>query len=507
MLLGAFATTYGQVATVSRHVLDETLQCVPETPTQQKGSGEPLCVCSEPSKCTTPPALLTRHLTRGASRTLHNYAWEIIGTLRLRGSPELQKQLGDTNRNYYRLIWEGPGPDGKPVGYTLLVHGTSIPESGLRLPGITSDRDPRLIDILVSDTTAPVLETVFVSTREADPLDAQIPAFIEKTGVIGFVAGTQGKFGAPPPAEVADVPLLPPPPEPVKVTFKLYAPDVPFPRATIAVKDVIVTPAAVDDFLDEAGKLRTRLKTHEARSSACAMALVDDHYKAVDDTLKSAAACKPDSRQGAECVKALVSALEKSFADRMATKLCVDEKAAPAPDDPVLLVDTRFHADVSGLKETRRTAESKLLNVPHTRYTFGLVSSVIVGTPHAFGGAVRAKVNDDGLYVEDPMAAILNMAVVNIQPWGYDNATPKPEGRERFRLFLGTSFTPDFGIGGGVGFGIIRGLAVNAGWTNLFVNTPKGGIDKLGKSPEDKRDPFEIGYIGVWFAGVSYNFK
>src|SRR4029079_2691873 len=94
------------------------------------------------------------------------------------------------------------------------------------------------------------------------------------------------------------------------------------------------------------------------------------------------------------------------------------------------------------------------------------------------------------------MPTVLTMAMVNIHPAPYDAQQDRPTWAERFRLFAGTSITPDFGIGGGAGVMIVRGLTVNVGWANLFVKTPRAGLS-IGQTPPVGKAPLSAGHAEI----------
>src|SRR5947208_10292982 len=98
------------------------------------------------------------------------------------------------------------------------------------------------------------------------------------------------------------------------------------------------------------------------------------------------------------------------------------------------------------------------------------------------------------------------MGLVNIHPRPYDATDDRLTLAERVRLFVGPSLTPDFGIGGGVGVMIVRGVTIDAGWVNLFVKTPRSGYS-IGQTPPLDTTPLGVGSARVWFAGLSFSSK
>jgi hypothetical protein len=68
------------------------------------------------------------------------------------------------------------------------------------------------------------------------------------------------------------------------------------------------------------------------------------------------------------------------------------------------------------------------------------------------------------------------------------------------------TLTPDFGLAGGVGYGLIRGLSINAGLAWIRVDALRKG-DEIGQAPDEPREPFRTrGKTQVVFLGFGYNF-
>ena len=66
------------------------------------------------------------------------------------------------------------------------------------------------------------------------------------------------------------------------------------------------------------------------------------------------------------------------------------------------------------------------------------------------------------------------------------------------------AFTPAFGIGAGVGVGLVRGLSFNVGYAWLLIDTPGDG-ETIDTDLVDKSDPFRSGVAGTLFIGFAYN--
>jgi hypothetical protein len=157
--------------------------------------------------------------------------------------------------------------------------------------------------------------------------------------------------------------------------------------------------------------------------------------------------------------------------------------------------------DVVQRPEDKVTTKSKIFNRPLTRFSFGLVSSLVLSSSES---DTRATIQSGNL-TEDPLRGPMPMGVVNIHPWRYDADLEDVSWKERFRLFAGGILSPDFGFSAGGGLQLIRGFSVNAGVGLLFIDTLKAG-EELGEKPVDSDDPFEYGTATAFFFGVGYNF-
>ena len=147
------------------------------------------------------------------------------------------------------------------------------------------------------------------------------------------------------------------------------------------------------------------------------------------------------------------------------------------------------------------TENFRMFNRPHTRFSFGLVSSLIVSSSES---DTRATI-DSGDLTQDPLRGHMPMGVLNIHPWSYDADSEEIGWRERVRVFVGGILAPEFGFSTGLSFQIVRGFSINAGVGVLLIDTLKDG-EQIGREPVDPEDPFEYGTAAVLFFGVGYNF-
>jgi hypothetical protein len=157
--------------------------------------------------------------------------------------------------------------------------------------------------------------------------------------------------------------------------------------------------------------------------------------------------------------------------------------------------------DVVPRPKDKVSTKSKLFNRPLTRFSFGIISSLVLSSSES---NTRATIQSGNL-TEDPLRGPMPMGVLNIHPWKYDADSEDVSWKERFRLFAGGILSPDFGFSAGAGLQLIRGFSLNAGVGLLFIDTLKNG-EQLGAKPLDQEDPFEYGTATVFFFGVGYNF-
>jgi hypothetical protein len=118
----------------------------------------------------------------------------------------------------------------------------------------------------------------------------------------------------------------------------------------------------------------------------------------------------------------------------------------------------------------------------------------------------RVKLNDAGNLVADPLRRQLSMVLLHWSPSGYDDDAPRIQRAERFRLFASGIITPDFGVGAGASFLLVRGVGITGGG-GLLVTRALGPNDGLGKPPGEPSKPFAVGVAKTAFVGICLNFK
>ena len=145
-----------------------------------------------------------------------------------------------------------------------------------------------------------------------------------------------------------------------------------------------------------------------------------------------------------------------------------------------------------------------------TRFGFSLGLAVLgrsqlntpaktVTTTQGMGGASVTSL------AANPPTNPLTFVAVDYHLPRYDETRFSPTLGERFRAYLGVAITPDPGAVAGLGFGIVRGLAVELGYSVLLENVLARG-ERLGQ-PVSVHSPTPRKGVGALFAGIGYSFQ
>ena len=430
----------------------------------------------------SPLTILGRHHENADWPRLQAYGLELLATV-ARDVPALGQHLGRTDENYYNVVWVADGPDGKPKVFRVLVHNGLLPERADTLPGLDNDGSPFLRDVFISSNRDARLRSAYVSTEVADPLLSQIPDVLQRWNILDFWASALGAAADQPPA----------------VWISVNRIEFPFERATIEIADTAVTPTSFDAFKANLEKQHAALKLRQARWSSCALKLNEELRAGILEVLQS-----HDCQNGtAKCTAELRAKVDEVYSSTIAS--CAEQSAPGVGYDPAIEVEQQYRNLAATRGGSVVKGQSKLKNTPNTKLSFGLLTSVLIGSPTFKNDERRVKV-DGGKIADDPLGRTMTSVILNVQPWGYDGALVRMSRRERHRFFVGGVITPDFGINAGVGFGFVRGLAVNFGGALLFVDTPRSG-ETVGEAPLSPNDPFKTGVAAAGFFGLSYTFK
>lgn len=456
-------------------------------------SASPTSVAS-PLPTLPPPAMLTKHLTDGNLDTLAGYAVELLKTA-AKKDQVAQDALGRIEKNFYGIVWVGER-DGKEQVLRLTIDAADPPRVAARLPGIRLARD-----VFFSSTASARLRSVYTSTRVADPVSALIPDALQKWNVAGFLARSLG-----PTKDEKDT-----------VYLQINHTELPFDRADIAIHDTALSSKDLDGFKEEVDELAEAVRYREARQSICATAVAGELASAIKATAEKCATPLPcaqakSGQPSAEitksvecqtlqsaCIKQMLEAEDKKY-NQVVSK-CLSEHPIGGPD-PVPIVESRFRDLIKSGGAKSLFGDAKIPNTPPTHMTIGLIGALRIGSTSL---KVERVAVQNGKIASVPFDRAMTMVTVNYHPRGFDAADPVMTSGERFRVFFSGVMTPDFGLGAGVGYGLLKGLSINAGVALLLTDTLKAG-EKLGDAPI-ARDPFRTRPAFTAFVGLGFAFK
>ena len=378
----------------------------------------------------------------------------------------------DPSANFYLVVFLSHEEGGAPR-LVRFAWRTPAPEPyAARIPG-----RKEIFEIVLGAGSDMELRTSYLSTRKDNPLLEQIPRFVKK--IESAVLGESVKRTGPPQAPA--------------LNFEIRRIELPFARAKIKIDDIaVVSNAAIGKTIRaavsrQAEFLEFRRPENKALIAAFADAIrrvgtgggwarpADEYGTAVDAALK--AHLRARSLRGEALEQAV--AVERDFLD---------------------MIEAAKGKEVKGNFEYE--------NVPLQRIGFGLASGILLGKAYA---AERVRLTDDGYYAADPPVNPLAAVLLDFHPIPYDPEAATMTPAERFRLFAGAVLNPDLGICAGAGYGLLRGLSLNAGMALMSISVVKdpqavvvGGRGK--RVPGDPQNPFAVKWKAVGFLGFEYSF-
>jgi hypothetical protein len=137
-------------------------------------------------------------------------------------------------------------------------------------------------------------------------------------------------------------------------------------------------------------------------------------------------------------------------------------------------------------------------NQPRTWLTVNAGAGAFAGKAT---GDAQTKI-DNKTYVSDPLARGATFAGVTFHH-PYDGSEPQPSRAERYGLVVAAVLTPALGVYVGPSYGW-RGIALTAGWAEMFVNVPPTP-NQIG-DPVENHDRLATGRAGRLLIAVSYAF-
>jgi hypothetical protein len=420
---------------------------------------------------------LTADYNSGQWTALQERSKAILGTI-ANGKPEVKAAL-DLRRHYIAITWVGRDPSDKTMLMRFVAHDPAPDLYLVDLPGIDD-----AYEVVLTRTASGGATSVYISTREQDPVVTALPQFIQALATPLFA--TIGEVGGAAFARDEIATLY--------ATVKHVG--LPFRRAAVNLKS-----SARDPWFDSARftkgltDLAARVRFDEVPYSRCGREYVDT----LQTTLSSSAGCKREA-----AAVSCQNALEKTLADAYQAALVSCAGGKPSSDDVTAIkaVDKQFRDYVRSSLTNNAELEQTFKNVPPTRFAFGAGTAVMV-TAHL--SEPRVKLDDSGVLVADPLTRVVTMAFVNWSPWGYRADAPSMTRHERVRVQFGAVLTPDFGAMTGLNVLLARGIGITGGVAVLFAKGARQ--EEIGSKPADSKDPFRLSLVTAPFVGITYNYK
>lgn len=480
-----------------------------------------------------PVAALTRVYKTGNGQQLNKLAIEILSTISCNATffalptgkpcgPDKNRKQFDLERDYVLLTWVGLDYSGKRVIHRIGVHDERDPDPyNVTLPGLGRSQtfeakaslkpETHLVyEMFLSVTPDADHMSLYVFTAQPDPVQAQIPAFVQAASGAMFASASK-LFGTVNKSMMSSMAFSamggepgPPPNEPIRLTAKLSTLRPPLKRSKVKITDITVQPLPLFDFQRQVGDLADKLRFVDVRASKCASSYVTLLAPPLVATARSAN-CTDSASTPATCRSALGATIEVTLKGE--DKKCADAlngDELKAERSAMQQVDTEFRKLIAAQQPERLTGDAALSNTPLTHIGFGIL------TGFAFYEklyAPRVKVGNDGKLAADPLSRQLTAFVVNIAPTGYPADAPSMSWAERVRGFVGVTATPEFGLTSGISGQIWRGVGIDFGGATMFVPTFGDSKDQIGQAPSDPTAPFSATRATTVFLGLHYNFK
>lgn len=374
-----------------------------------------------------------------------------------------------------------PSDAARAVPYDSLLHG-----------------ETSLLEVYLSTSSGDAITTDARVTRERSPLESQAIAFTKGIN-LGAFRSTVTTY-----SQHVDVgPWAPAKKERVVGQVRRYewSPR----RGTVTFKSLVTPgPRPAQERIDALAASREEMALGPARLSGCAAALADDLVALLSGAAEEKL-CGGDATDS-EAIEACVRKRARETVDANPTcqsELTSDPSLRSAQIAAVASVPATLLSAYAGREPKPVSGTATFANIPPTRTSFGLIAAAIGSE----GGDERAKVNDDGLIVHDPLGGGITMATLNWHPVPYFTADDALSAAQRWRVFGAYTITPEPGLAAGVGFQLIRGLSIDAGVAWLRIKTPASGV-AFGDSAADHEDGgLKHGHRRVVFFGFGYSLQ
>jgi hypothetical protein len=388
-------------------------------------------------------------------------------------APEVQPHKVALNSNYYCVVLDATDIRGKPELIRFLWHKPMGRAFVMSVPGLRPHGSERLYELYLSLAKNAQFTSRYLTTREQDPLLADLVTFASKLDPASYTKYLHGE--AIPDAGLGSA-----------VLFEVPVVES---RATIDIENIVTVPLDVNDERKKLQEALSRLKSTQAYFSECGRRYVKETRRGIDTVSVEGQPAEYWKR-----VKATRNQVRSSFFPPPA-KCAKDEW-------PTMLALDSGIDDLLAQPRTRVIeGKYKITNRPLRRWGFGVIAGVVLDS----WGQDLAKL-EQGNQVPNPVSGAVPLAAVNLHPWAYDPETPSPLFAERFRLFVAGAVAPSFGIATGAGYAVVRGWTLNAGVGALRVDQLKSG-ESYGAPPSDKNHPFKKATATFVFFGFGYNIK
>lgn len=399
----------------------------------------------------------------------------------------------DLQRHHVAIMWMGADAFGKTRLMRVVLSQSDRQPHSLDLPGVSAAGDRQLSEVFLSRSPLGRITSLYTSTREEDPLIAQLPAFVQSlAGPLFTAVGTlAGRI----PGAIVEAVQEPKRP---KLWVVVKRVGLPLRRASIRLQAVAREPVSSAAFAADASRLASSLAFGEVPHAPCARGLASTLAGALP-AVTQAPICSSLDAQPLECLAAFDTVITDSF--DAAVKEC--DAGKPSRDALAALekVDEAFRELVQDGTSSTAELDVTFKNRPPTHFSFGAGAGVMLTA-----SLTRSRVDTkSGVLVADPLNRVMTMALVNWSPGGYDEKDPSIAPSERFRAFFGVALTPDFGPAFGVNVLLVRGIGLTAGGALLFGK----GADsaEIGLKPSRPDDPYDLAVARAAFVGISYNYK
>jgi hypothetical protein len=263
-------------------------------------------------------------------------------------------------------------------------------------------------------------------------------------------------------------------------------------RSTVSVNTIVSPVAEVDrPTLDKAvSSTLEKLQRTRTLISKCAEDLATHlATKAADDLKLKTSSDVVDAAER----KSIRDDLKKIANDDLQTGDCVTDRAAPNAEARVAAINETQAAllDLFTPDDKPLTSSDSFSDTPLSHLDLGVAAGAML----RIRGAQRAKLNDAGNAVADPLSGLLSMAVLHWHPVAFDMATATPTAAERGSVLLGFIVSPEPGFAAGGSWSIFRGLTVHVSHNWMLV--------------QEKRSDTALrrGWARAITVGFGYNFE